>query len=83
MFGQVTKVTCDEPEKIPPGGLRVEIGAKRIIGARCGISRTRLDCSLLGLDALASGVGRGVDVGAHHPHLIVFFVQVVQQNVTQ
>jgi len=29
------------------------------------------------------GIWNGVDVGAHHAHLVIFLVQVVQQNVTQ
>src|SRR5690349_4621463 len=89
MFGQVTKVTCGEPKRIPPTGLipRRMGGWKReakraVAGELRAIPRTMPDCSP-GFDALALGVGHGVDVGAHHPDLIVFFIQVVQQNVPQ
>ncbi len=29
------------------------------------------------------GVGHGVDISAHHANLVVFFVEVMQQDVTQ
>jgi len=33
--------------------------------------------------ALAGVIGRGMQVGAHHSHFIVFFVKVLQQDVAQ
>jgi len=57
-------------------------GKTAVAGELRAIPRTMPDCSP-GFDALALGVGHGVDIGAHHPDLIVFFIQVVQQNVPQ
>ena len=66
------------------GGLGVETGGKKVVFvARRGhpLDKAGLLPFLVGSAGL--GVGHGVDVGAHHPNLIVFFVQVVQQDVAQ